>query len=351
MAQRGMTRREVLKQGFLWGLGATAGGAVLAGCDCLPEIAWGPDVLRPVFYGHRDYTTADGAPGTLRVFYPSLDGAPDGAPIVECVGEFPLVVFMHGQCSEADHHLKWFRLGATLARCGYVVAMPSLSNAIYPWVDPHPDLTLGVDVLGWMRTGWEMSSRVMAEPNTAFVGHSYGGLLAGRLAIDQPSSAYVSLGGVWTEWPGMPPNPLPSLPCPSMFAWGTADANADASGLWGNIPDPKHQLRFVNGGHWDYLPAASTTCETSVAPCPLVEGLAADFTAVFISKYMPPEASALGASTIPDDLSVPAIVLTGDQTFYAGAHLTSFQLITTTPGCSVDIEWSTPAGTGTRSLP
>jgi hypothetical protein len=136
-----------------------------------------------------------------------------------------------------------------------------------------------------------------------------------------------------------------------MFAWGTADANADASGLWGNIPDPKHQLRFVNGGHWDYLPAASTTCETSVAPCPLVEGLAADFTAVFISKYMPPEASALGASTIPDDLSVPAIVLTGDQTFYAGAHLTSFQLITTTPGCSVDIEWSTPAGTGTRSLP
>ncbi|HEX3128642.1 MAG TPA: CopG family antitoxin [Thermoanaerobaculia bacterium] len=42
---------------------------------------------------------------------------------------------------------------------------------------------------------------------------------------------------------------------------------------------------------------------------------------------------------------------TADQMFYAGAHLTSFQLITTMAGCSVDIEWSTSAGTGTRSLP
>lgn len=351
MAKRGMSRREVLKQGLIWGLGAAVGGVLLAGCDCIPEIGWGPDVLRPVFYGHRDYTTADGAPGTLRVFYPSLDGAPDGAPIVECVGKFPLVVFMHGDCSEVNHHLQWFRLGATLARCGYVVAMPSLANALYPWVEPHPDLTLGVDVLGWMRTGWELRSYVMAEPNTAFVGHSWGGLLAGRLAIDQPSSAYVSLGGVWTEWPGTPAIPLPSLPCPSLFAWGTVDFAADATGLWGIIPQPKHQLRFEGGDHWDYLPAASTICETSVGPCSLVEGLAADFTAVFISKYMPPEASALASSPIPDDLSVPAITLSGDQIFYAGAHLTSFQLISSTAGCSVSIEWSTPTGAGGRTLP
>jgi hypothetical protein len=33
-----------------------------------------------VFYGYREYTAADGAPLTVRVYYPSLDGAPDGAP-------------------------------------------------------------------------------------------------------------------------------------------------------------------------------------------------------------------------------------------------------------------------------
>lgn len=349
MKKHGMTRRDVLKQGFAWGVGATVGGALLSGCDCVPEIGWGPDVLRPVFYGHRDYTTADGAPGTLRVFYPSLDGAPDGAAIVECVGEFPLVLFLHGQCTEADHHLKWFRLGATLARCGYVVAMPSIANAVYPWVDPHPDYTLATDVLGWMRGDWEMSARVMAEPNTAFAGHSRGALLAGRLAIDQPSSAYVSLGGVWTEWPGVPPIPLPTLPCPSMFAYGTTDAQSDVTGLWGSIPEPKHLLRFNGGDHWDYIPAASTTCESAVGPCSLVEALAADFTAVFISKHMPPEASS--SFTIPDDLTVPAVALTADQMFYAGAHLTSFQLITSTAGCSVDVEWQTSAGTGSRTLP
>lgn len=347
MAKRGMNRREVLK-GLGWGLGAAAGGGLLAGCDCVPPIGWGPDVLRPVFYGHRDYTTADGAPGTLRVFYPSLEGAPDGAPIVECVGEFPLVLFLHGQCTEADHHLKWFRLGATLARCGYVVAMPALANAVYPWIDPHPDLTLGVDVLDWMRSGWELRAHVMAEPNTAFAGHSYGAVLAGRLAIDHPSSAYVSLGGAWIEWVPTLTIPLPSLPCPSLFAWGTGD-DADSGGLWASIPEPKHQLRFENGDHWDYLPAASTTCESSVGPCSLVEGLTADFTAVFISKNMPPEASS--PFTIPDDLSVPAVVLTADQVFYAGAHLTSFQLITSTAGCSATLEWSTSSGSGVRTLP
>lgn len=191
----------------------------------------------------------------------------------------------------------------------------------------------------------------MAEPNTAFVGHSRGGLLAGRLAVDQPSSVYVSLGGVWTDWPLTIASPLSSLPCPSMLAWGTVDAIADATTLWGAVPDPKHKIRFIDGDHWDYLPAASTTCESSVGPCPLVEGLAADFTAVFIAKHMPPEASTMDSSTILDDLTVPAIALTADQMFYAGAHLTSFQLITTTAGCSVEIEWSTSAGTGTRSLP
>ena len=350
-ATRELNRREVLRLGIVWGLGTLIGGALLAGCDCLPDIGWGPDVLRPVFYGYRDYTTAEGAPGTVRVFYPSLDGAPVGAPIVGCVGRFPLVVFMHGDCSEVNHHMKWFRLGATLARCGYIVAMPSLSNTLYPWVDPHPDLTLGIDVVRWMRTAWELRSYLMDEPNTAYVGHSWGGLLAGRLAIDQPSSAYVSLGGAWTEWPGTPAIPLPSLPCPSLFAWGTVDFAADASRLWGIIPQPKHQLRLEDGHHWDYLLPANTTCETSVGPCSLVEGLAADFTAVFISKYVQPEASALTANTIPDHLSVPSVTLTGDQVFYAGSHLTSFQLIAATAGCSVSIEWSTPAGSGGSTLP
>ncbi len=46
-------------------------------------IDWTPDVLHPVFYGFRDLGTADGAPGTLRIWYPTYEGFTDGPPILK----------------------------------------------------------------------------------------------------------------------------------------------------------------------------------------------------------------------------------------------------------------------------
>jgi hypothetical protein len=62
-------------------------------------IPWRPNVLAPVFYGTRDVGPADGAPATARVYVPSLDGSPDGAPVLRDCGRYPLIVFAHGNCT------------------------------------------------------------------------------------------------------------------------------------------------------------------------------------------------------------------------------------------------------------
>jgi hypothetical protein len=97
----------------------------LFGDDC--PIAWRPTALAPVFYAYRDYGTAGGAPGDVRVFFPSLDGSPDSGEILRDCGRYPLIVFAHGHCStDTDHYLKRFEVPAVLARAGYVVAVPRL---------------------------------------------------------------------------------------------------------------------------------------------------------------------------------------------------------------------------------
>jgi len=91
-------------------------------------IPWRPSPLTPVFYGVRDYGPEDGAPGPCRVFFPSLDGAPYNAEILTSCGRYPLVLFAHGDCADVEQYKSWFQLPSTLARAGYVVAVPKLSN-------------------------------------------------------------------------------------------------------------------------------------------------------------------------------------------------------------------------------
>ena len=126
-----------------------------AGCP----ISWQPSIMAPVFYGVRDYGADDGAPGSVRVFLPSLDGAVFDAPILAGCGRYPLILFAHGQCSEpgVDHHQKWFELPAQLARSGYVVVVPALprtAGGAYPW-DNDAELGLLLETVEWMRTGWD----------------------------------------------------------------------------------------------------------------------------------------------------------------------------------------------------
>jgi hypothetical protein len=120
-------------------------------------IGWQPSALAPVFYGYREYSTADGAPLTVRVYFPSLDGSPsDAAPLLGC-GRYPLVLFFHGSCpGEANQYHKWFVLPAQLARAGYVVAIPQIAGIdLLPSEAPDVQAQLR-DLHDWMRAGWEL---------------------------------------------------------------------------------------------------------------------------------------------------------------------------------------------------
>jgi pimeloyl-ACP methyl ester carboxylesterase len=362
MAAAGLSRRDLLERGAVFAAGISVSVPLLAACgpDPVYPIAWQPDALRPVFYGWQDIAAADGAPANLRVWYPSLEGSPENAPILSpSRGRFPLVLFLHGQCpQEAANHYRtaWFVLPAELARSGYVVAVPQLGHASYPW--ESTEATLAADVAGWMRSGWAYRDQLMPSPGTAVVGHSYGGMLAARLAVsgsDVPA-AYVSIGTPWSDWSvAVPPRPLAQLRQPALFMWGGADALADAASLVNTVPMPRHTIMFSGATHWDHArTSASTTfgCDqVGPGPCRQVAALTADYTALFLTKYLRPD----GASTDPvigEDLRLPPVQLTDDQHFYAGGHLTGLQALAATPdpACSGTHSWSTTSGSGQRPL-
>jgi len=321
-------------------------------------ISWQPSVLAPVFYGVRDYPTGkSGPPTACRVFFPSLDGAVFDAPVLEGCCRFPLIVFAHGNCSEpaGDHYQKWFQLPAQLARSGYVVVAPLLAGTAggsYPW-DNNVELQLLKDVISWMRDGWEHSDVLLPEPATGVIGHSYGALLAVRLAAEHPIAAYASMSGVWSEWPSIPANPVGTLTMPKLFAWGTGfgDTQAQFDQGWDRLRAPKHRAVFDGAEHWDYLSPGASSCERDRGPCGLVASLAGDVVSTFFSKYLPPECWPSLGQRIPDSLVPPALILTNEQKFFAGGHLLAFTLIGSRPGCRVSLAWATSAGTGSVTRP
>src|SRR5437016_797881 len=142
-----LSRRRFLKRGAGAGLG-------FALSSCGPSWYCPPSVRQPVLAGHQDFDKGmDGAPGDLRVFYPSFgSGGAYEFPILSECSSYPLVVFCHGNCTEPDHYKKWFLLPAGLARSGYVVVvprLPSTAGGLPPDTDPHPDLDLIKQVVNW----------------------------------------------------------------------------------------------------------------------------------------------------------------------------------------------------------
>jgi pimeloyl-ACP methyl ester carboxylesterase len=345
----GLSRRRFIG-GLPLGLGAVALSPWLAGCpeDCTPPLPWIPSVLAPVFYGYQDVVVPRGGlPSTrMRVFYPSLEGSPPDAPMVTCLGRYPLVLFLHGQCSDlsAQDHENWFRLPAALARSGFVVAVPDLGwqSGQAPWSTPSPQVDTALAVIDWMHTSFSGRQWLSGTSTLGLVGHSFGALLATRLAVEIPSSALVSIGGLWAEWPVTPPRPIPSLSVPSMFMYGTNDTFANQPGVLAQAPSPTHRVIFEGGDHWDHLDANNVTCDTPNGPCDLVDELTADLTVLYLSRV-------LRVATIPASLEPPAFTLSGEQMFYAGNHLTSFDALPGS-GCDVTIEWNLP-GAGSVTLP
>jgi len=351
----------ILRRQLLLTASALSPALALSGCDFLRDlfrqiaetcpsdpaesggVDWTPDVLHPVFYGFQDHTSDDGAPSALRIWYPTYEGFTANPPILKlCLVRWPVVLFLHGQppmsCSFADYFLRWYLLPAVLARSGYVVVVPS-HDAALPAESGSPGVTIALNVIDWVRSGWEHRTWVDGRAEaTAVAGHSYGALLAARVAQARPDiSAYIGLSGGWAELHG---DGVQSIGAPSFFMWATGDPigaafeDLDALGLWSQIPAPKYAAVFP-GEHFDYL-RPWERCTFPRGSCALIEAVAAELSALFIARYMP---VGLSQSNIPITLVPPDVTLTETQQFFAGGHLSGLSQIETEAQCSVDLRW------------
>lgn len=378
------------------------------GQEC--AISWKPSVFAPVFYGYQDTTAilpqvvhpalhaegsasalhAEGSdPGSrpstakagashegghagasgptrppqglghpVRVWFPSLDGSPQHAPILQGCGRYPLVILAHGSCPQDEHHYRlWHELPATLARSGYVVIVPDLRLGAPSGNETEQALIGGLSA--WARSGWEHADVVMPAPATGLVGHSWGAGLLGHVAAEAPEmyGAYVSLSGV--EVPGdMHRSHLPTL-----FTWGE-DLGLEVLGVqvsqWEALTPPAHIAELHHAGHWDYLPAGRSQCDIANGvpqrgSCRLTPFLAADIVACFMTRYVRPEGvpvvqvGPVKLNVISPSLRPPWSFpksLTREQQFYAGGHLHAWGAVTSREDCGVTLRWVVDGQTG-----
>ena len=250
----------MLAAGADWS-GGRQPGPTTASCP----IGWQPQALAPVFWGVRSLGPADGAPVDLRIFFPSLDGAVETAPLLEGCGRYPVVLFAHGHChQDTDHYRRWFLVPAMLARSGYVVVVPRLAGnegGQNPSVPEHPDEATLDAVLDWVRTGWEHADVLLPPPATGVVGHSFGAMLGARFALGREIGAFAGLSGGWQDWFGGSPFPLPLLDLPTLLVWGLdLDLFSQLTeAQWQAMHRPRHRVVFDEGTHWDYLGRRATS--------------------------------------------------------------------------------------------
>lgn len=310
-------------------------------------ISWQPQALTPVFFGARDIGPDQGAPVPLRIFFPSLDGAVESAPLLEGCARYPLIVFAHGHCiGDADHYRRWFRLPAMLARSGYVVVVPhlaSISAGASPSVEVHADLPTLEEVVDWARSGWEHADVLLPPPATGIVGHSFGAMLGARFAVGGPVSAYAGLSGGWGDWFGDAPQPLPLLDLPTLLVWGgPADLFTQLSDTtWGQLRKPRHRVVFAQGEHWDYLGSADVPCRRARGLCDGLGAATDDLVTMFFAKYLPPELATDLPPRVPPNLEPPPLVLTQEQEFFAGGFLGGYAALAGQPDCEVELSVAT----------
>jgi hypothetical protein len=358
---------------FVRGVGAVLRDpGVFVEADC--AIGWQPSVFTPVFYGHRDHTVrlplvpdvvsaslGAGRPGEqlpgitarLRVFYPSLDGSPPDAPLLRNCGRYPLVVFAHGQCGEADHFQKWFELPATLARCGNVVLvhdLPATNGGTSPSQN-DAEVDLLRRLIRWARVDSEYAGVLMPDPATGLAGHSFGAGLTGRLVVENlvAVTAHASLSGTY-------PSALQPRTIPKLLTWGTGgeDLLVPIEDWQDRLAMPAHVVELHDAGHWDYLPRGRSTCTGQRGGCTLVPALAADVVALFFGRYMPPERWRNGPPSwlplpwfrVGRSLQPPPLLLTTEQRFFAGGHFSAWQLQDERPECGLTLNWKTAEGSG-----
>jgi dienelactone hydrolase len=319
-----ITRRTFLQIGVASAFSAGASGCAPCAANFMPNLAW------PVFHGYKDYT--DSAP-LARVFYPTIDGTPAEASILTNCEHFPLVLLIHGSCPGTNPYTQWMYFAGQLARAGYVVAVTN-SGGVLASGDPMD--TAGLQhVHDFMRGTWEYRDTLMPSPNTAIIGHSFGGTLGAELAGRIQTKAFVGLSGTYGQV--LPPvsaqSLLSQIRVPALFMWNTEDdpeLNAEMynprspmeNQMWSFVGPPKHGVRFFGGNHGDYLlPGTSGGCMQG--SCDLVRPLAVDLTIMFLARYLPPEGAGGIPNSVPDSLIVrPADLPPPPQNgFYSGGYL------------------------------
>jgi pimeloyl-ACP methyl ester carboxylesterase len=352
------TRRDILK------LGVASAAAALAGCVRLKELQpncpvdFAPSLLAPVFYGFQDI-----AEPAMRVYFPSLDGSPQNAAILQMCERFPLVIFVHGDCG-GDPIGQWIHIPAQLARSGYVVAVTRFGGVL---ADGAPATTAPLrDVHDFMRNAWQFRDRVLPAPKTAIVGHSFGGTLGAQLVTEIPVSAFVSVSGTFGQMPN-PAAAVQAIQVPALYLWNDTDDpglgavmfnpnQPPSTQLWTKARAPKHGVVFEGGNHGDYMLANSAPrCAQQGACAGRVRAIAADYVTAFVSKYLSPEYAFAAFTWVPDEIFVrpqdlPAPPLNG---FYAGGFLQGFgssHLVDAHPsrGCVETVMWETASSSGTR---
>lgn len=217
-----------------------------------------------------------------------------------------------------------------------------------------------------MRNAWEYRDTLMASPNTAVIGHSYGGTLAAELATQIPIKAFVSLSGTFGQVTVGPQALLSPLRWPSLFIWNTVDdvtpgavMDAPTGQLWSLVRAPKHGVSFVGGAHADYL-MSGTAGSCNQGTCDQVRPLSVDITTTFLTKYMPPGGLSGIAGLVPDSLIIRPqdFPPPPNHGFYAGAFLnglanakqTADQPDSTKQPCFEQLFWQTGSSQGSTYL-
>lgn len=344
-----------------------------AGCQQCP-IDWAPSARAPVFDGAKDFGPAEGAPGPVRIVFPTLDGNPFQARMLLGCEHYPIVLLAHGNCAGDPQHFKaWYRgasfdeVAVGLARSGFVVVIPDLpqtrAGTQPPWAATNSDLQRIADTLTWVRTQWDARGALITN-RIGILGHSWGAMLGARFAQESAGSdnavtAYAGLSGTWSEWDAVSrPRPIDTLAIPKLFTWGAGSndvfADLDQGGFWSGIPPFKHRAAFQEGGHFDYLSAAAAAaCQGNErGPCSETQTLAREQVLTFFSNYMPPDGQLL---SFPDSMLLPPLTLTDEQELFAGRHRVAedhyLDRASENPRvCSASFNWNATSS-GMQSLP
>jgi pimeloyl-ACP methyl ester carboxylesterase len=322
---------------------------VFSSCPTEPsEVDWIVDIAHPVFFGVE---AASGSSRPLTIYYPSATR--DGALLQPCLQRWPIVLFLHGMPPREGRPTSpwasvWTDLPATIARSGYVVAVPS-HNAQQIESDAAAAVAAAMADIEWVRNAWSGSATVdKRASSTVLAGHSYGALIAARAAAAHEVGALVSLSGPYIL-DGASRQALKEVRAPSFFMWGDDDSgitsqfdDLDQVNFWANELTQDRYAAVYDGEHFDYVDAIHTGGAPR-GPCAHVGPAAADLAALFIA------ANIASLTRVGVDLRKPQAQLTMQQQAFAEGHLEGLDQFAG-PGCRMTLRWAVGGESGGRQF-